>query len=211
MAFESYVPYPKRGTAVLYCVRQCPLPSKIRGGDECSWIGYSNVTCDQAVLVLPFCLGDEGKGTPDAFSHLPVVQNLDFCLMGQKTKDPLEHLASIGYKQQVWLLEQLNRFCHLCPFMTETTRWSRNLFRSIKVLVKVLSGILFYPFPPKNKQTKNTWLQVNSNEAEWVRIWFLCLWRLNLLIYLIHFSLTREMERQLWMSNHLLQFWVPKY
>ena len=73
----------------LYCVQQCPLPSKIRGGDECSWIGYSNVTCNQAVL-LPFCLGDEGKMTPDAFSHLPLVQNLDFFLIGRKTKDPLE-------------------------------------------------------------------------------------------------------------------------
>ena len=26
----------------------------------------------------------------DAFSHLLVVENLDFCLIGRKTKDPLE-------------------------------------------------------------------------------------------------------------------------
>ena len=31
-----------------------------------------------------FCLGDEGKRTPDTFT----LQNLDFCLIGRKTKDP---------------------------------------------------------------------------------------------------------------------------
>ena len=42
---------------------------------------------------FPFCLEDEGKGTPDLFTlHVvcPVVQNLDFCLIGRKTKDPSE-------------------------------------------------------------------------------------------------------------------------
>ena len=79
----------KGNCSAVDCVQQCPLPSKIRGGDEWLWIGYSNVTCDQAVL-LPFCLGDEGKRMPDALSHLPAVQNLDFCLIGRETKDPLE-------------------------------------------------------------------------------------------------------------------------
>ena len=50
---------------------------------------FSNVTCYQVVL-LPFCLGDKGERTPDAFSNLPVVQNLDFCLIGRKTKDSLK-------------------------------------------------------------------------------------------------------------------------
>ena len=43
-------------------------------------------------VLLPFLLGDKGKRMPDRFTlHIvcaPLVQNLDFCLIGRKTKDP---------------------------------------------------------------------------------------------------------------------------
>ena len=43
-------------------------------------------------VLLPFLLGDKGKRMPDTFTlHIvcvPLVQNLDFCLIGRKTKDP---------------------------------------------------------------------------------------------------------------------------
>ena len=65
------------------------------------FIGYSDVTCNQAVI-LPFCLGDEGKKMPDTFRHLLVV--LDFYLIGRKTKDPSDRCAD-------W---SSNRFDFLC-------------------------------------------------------------------------------------------------
>ena len=38
------------------------------------------------VSVFPFCL--EADGLPIATRRLPIVQNLDFCLIFRKTKDP---------------------------------------------------------------------------------------------------------------------------
>ena len=40
------------------------------------------------VSFFPFCLEDEGL--PIATRRLPIVQNLDFCLIGRKTKDSSE-------------------------------------------------------------------------------------------------------------------------
>ena len=43
------------------------------------------------VSFFPFCLEDEGL--PIATRRLPIVQNLNFCLIGRKTKDPSEPCA----------------------------------------------------------------------------------------------------------------------
>ena len=60
-------------------------------------IAFSNksLTCDQAVI-LPFLFGRRGEGDAGFIYFtrcLPVVQNLDFCLIGRKTKDPSERYA----------------------------------------------------------------------------------------------------------------------
>ena len=52
-------------------------------------------------VLLPFLLGDKGKRMPDRLTlHIvcaALVQNLDFCLIGRKTKDPfLQSSAPIG-------------------------------------------------------------------------------------------------------------------
>ena len=67
---------------------------------DCALPLYKELTCDQAVL-LPFCLGDKWKGTARYINftrRLPVIQNLDFCLTGWKTKDTLESCHGC-YKQ----------------------------------------------------------------------------------------------------------------
>ena len=61
---------------------------------NCYLIAFLNksLTCDQAVL-LPFLFGRRGEGNAGFIyftRRLPVVQNLDFCLIGRKTKDPSE-------------------------------------------------------------------------------------------------------------------------
>ena len=51
-----------------------------------------SLTCDQAVL-LPTLFGRRGEGDAGFIyftRRLPVIQNLDFCLIGRKTKDPSE-------------------------------------------------------------------------------------------------------------------------
>ena len=51
-----------------------------------------SLTCDQAVL-LPILFGRRGEGDAGFIyftRRRPVVQNLDFCLIGRKTKDPSE-------------------------------------------------------------------------------------------------------------------------
>ena len=51
-----------------------------------------SLTCDRAVL-LPILFGRRGEGDAGFIyftRRRPVVQNLDFCLIGRKTKDPSE-------------------------------------------------------------------------------------------------------------------------
>ena len=51
-----------------------------------------SLTCDRAVL-LPILFGRRGEGEAGFIyftRRLPVIQNLDFCLIGRKTKDPSE-------------------------------------------------------------------------------------------------------------------------
>ena len=61
---------------------------------------------------------------------LPVVQNLDFCLIGRKTKDPSDLRYWLATNNISDSCCSLDRFCHLGFFKTETMRWSRNFFNS---------------------------------------------------------------------------------
>ena len=65
---------------------------------------YCLVTCGQTVL-LPFCLGEEGGKDVLIHVHLlyvwsAVVQDLDFCLIGQK-QESLRTPAVIGYNKHI--------------------------------------------------------------------------------------------------------------
>ena len=56
-----------------------------------------SLTCDRAVL-LPILFGRRGEGEAGFIyftRRLPVIQNLDFCLIGRKTKDPSEPYLSL--------------------------------------------------------------------------------------------------------------------
>ena len=68
---------------------------------------YVYLTCDQASFF--FLLGRREKDAWYIYftSRLVVVQNLDFCLIGQKTKGSLSPVL-IGYMLHTWLPVQMN-------------------------------------------------------------------------------------------------------
>ena len=83
-------------------------------------------------VLLPFLLGDMGKRMPDRFTlHIvcaPLVQNLDFCLIGRKTKDPfLQSSAPIGQATYVTLFgkTRLNENS-VEPFFHFNAFWKRS-------------------------------------------------------------------------------------
>ena len=61
---------------------------------------------------------------------LPIVQNVNFCLIGRKVKDPSEPCTDWSSNISDFRCYLIDRFLlphgHLRLFMTETTRWSRN-------------------------------------------------------------------------------------
>ena len=101
--------------------------------------------------LLPFLFGRRGE--KDAWyiyftRRLPVVQNLDFCLIGRSP-------ASIG--QATYLPHPVlsDRFFYLRLFMTETTRWSRSSsFESKLVLRRKIKSILFLMNQVNNERRK---------------------------------------------------------
>ena len=65
---------------------------------------YKSLTCDQAVL-LPILFGRRGEGDAGFIyftRRLPVIQNLDFCLIGRKNKRSFGALH-LSVKQHIWL------------------------------------------------------------------------------------------------------------
>ena len=78
--------------------------------------------------VLPLLFGRRGE--KDAWyiyftCCLPIVQKLTF-VWSVKNKRSFGALHRL-VKEHIWLPELLDRFCRPHLFMTETTRWSRNL------------------------------------------------------------------------------------
>ena len=78
--------------------------------------------------VLPLLFGRRGE--KDAWyiyftCSLPIVQNMTFVWLvkNKRSFGALHRLV----KEHIWLPELLDRFCRPHLFMTETTRWSRNL------------------------------------------------------------------------------------
>ena len=80
----------------------------------------------QSGVLLPFLFGRQGKMMPDTLiyftHHLPIVQNLDFCLIGRKTKDPLQPCTDWSSKISGFQCYKIGFVTVVSLFLTETRR-----------------------------------------------------------------------------------------